>query len=145
MNLPGIAARYGRVAGAPDNFLQPILTFMQMSLHIRVPLISSFILIYGVNCVRFIFRKEKLEKLLAKKGKKHQHVFLLAITFDRSQEGCAEVFTIFCLLSHLSTILISKIGALKQSRNRFNKLAHPQRPPERLFLHDEYMHGYVLI
>ena len=111
--------------GASDDFLQPILTFMQKSLCIRIPLISSFILIYGVNGRRLIFRKEKIEEQLAKKGKKHQHVFLLAITFDRSQEGCAEVFTIFCLLSYLSTILISKLGALKQSRKRFNKLAHP--------------------
>ena len=118
---------------------------MQKSLYIRIPVKSSFILIYGVKCLRLIFRKEKVEECLAKRGKKHQLVFLLAITFDRSQEGCAEVFTIFCLLSHLSIILISKIGALKQSRNSFDKLAPSQRPPERLFLHDECMHGYVLI
>ena len=28
VKLPGIAARYGRVVGAPDNFLQPIFTFI---------------------------------------------------------------------------------------------------------------------
>ena len=68
---------------------------------------------YGVNGVRLISRKEKIENQLAKKGKKHRHVFLELITFDQSQEGCAEVFTTFQLISYLSTILISKIGVLK--------------------------------
>ena len=104
---------YGRFPGARDNFLQPILTFMDKSLHIRIPLLSSFILILGVNSVRLISRKGKIENQLAKKGTKHKHFFLGLITFDQSQEGCTEVFIISCIISYLSTTLISKIGALK--------------------------------
>ena len=96
---------------------------------------------YGVNGVRLISRKEKIENQLAKKGKKHRHVFLELITFDQSQEGCAEVFTTFQLISYLSTILISKIGVLKQSRKKIEKLALGERLPERLLLHDECMDG----
>jgi len=53
--------------------------------------------------VRLICRKGKNGEQLAKQDKKHQHGFLGAITFDQSQEGCAEVFTSFALISYLST------------------------------------------
>ena len=89
--------------------------------------------------MRLISCKEKIENQLAKKGKKHRHVFLGLITFDQSQEGCAEVFTSFQLISYLSTLLISKIGVLKQSRKKIKKLALGERLPERLLLHAECM------
>ena len=85
---------------------------MQKSLYIRIPLIISFILIYGVNSVRLISRKENIKEPTLKQNKKHQQVFLHAITFDLSQEESAEVFTSFALISHLSTIILSKIGVL---------------------------------
>ena len=91
--------------------------------------------------MRLICRKGKNGEQLAKQGKKHRHVFLGAITFDQSQEGCAEVFTSFQLISYLSTIMISKIGVLKQSRKKTEKLALGERLPERLLLHDECMDG----
>ena len=91
--------------------------------------------------MRLISCKEKIENQLAKKGKKHRHVFLGLITFDQSQEGCAEVFISFQLTSYLSTIMISKIGVLKQSRKKIDKLALGERLPERILLHDECMDG----
>jgi len=44
--------------GAPINFLQPIKLFKKANCNILIPLISSYILIYGVNGVRLICRKQ---------------------------------------------------------------------------------------
>jgi len=91
--------------------------------------------------VRLISRKAKIEKQLAKKGKKQRHVFLSLITFDQSQEGCAEVFTSFQLNSYLSNYADIKNRFAQAVEEKNRQIGSWRKAAREVIVDDECMDG----